>query len=210
MLIPKILGRMNGLVSNIDDFYPFNDCHQASFNDEVLRELELAVEKHHPVYIRCGRQTCCDYLYFYLTMTEHSGARFICYICDAKHTNKDIEEGESSENISAAEQKGLFEALVKVDSAMRVSKLALGSVRLLFVTNRDGLATSRANSNVASALKLARENAQTLKLGVEVELLHKKNFEFGPFSDILQARRKGGTKRDRSTELDQNKTSRPN
>ena len=69
LLVPKVIGRLNSLSPPVCDYYPFTSHDQTSFLPEVLDILRKAETQHTPVYIRCGRLTCCDYLYFYVRLT---------------------------------------------------------------------------------------------------------------------------------------------
>ena len=71
----------------------------------------------------------------------------------------------------------------------------MGDVRLHFVSNRNSLSEQKPNSQVCKELMKAKQAAQEKFPGVQLELLNKDTFEFGPFSDILAARRKKGGKR---------------
>ena len=186
--VPKIAGRENSL-GCVGDFYPFTSVEQTSFEPAVVEILREAVTKFQPVYIRCGRRTCCDYLYFYVRLTRtHNQAEFICNIDDAKHTNSD-DEG-CCESVTTADQKGLFNAVLKVHSSFDNAGLVLGDVRLHFVSNRNSLSEQKPDSKVFKELRKAKQDAQKKFPGVQLELLNKATFEFGPFSDILMARRK--------------------
>ena len=63
-------------------------------------------------------------------------------------------------------------------------------MRLLFVTNRDKLVEPNAESPTLKRLTMARQAAHNIFPEVQLELLNKASFEFGPFSDVLMARRK--------------------
>ena len=63
-------------------------------------------------------------------------------------------------------------------------------MRLLFVTSRDELVEPNAESPALKRLTAARQAAHKVFPEVQLELLNKASFEFGPFSDILFARRK--------------------
>ena len=105
---------------------------------------------------------------------------------DAKHTTSTIG---STANVTTGDQAGLFGAVLRVNALFKNAGLNIGDVRLLFVTNRKGLASQQANSTGALALQAADETARRLFSSVELELLNKDTFEFGPFSDILATRR---------------------
>ena len=192
LCVPRILGRVDS-TGSFNDFYPFETHEQTSFVPTVVSLLKQSANDFRPVYIRCGRRTCCDYLYFYVRLPQTGQAEFICNIDDAKHTNTDEQSG--GESVTTADQKGLFDAVVKVHSAVNSAELVLGDVRLLFVSNRNSLANQKANSATSGHLKTAKQAAQKLFSQVELELLNKDTFEFGPFGDILAARRKKVGKR---------------
>jgi hypothetical protein len=118
-------------------------------------------------------------------------AELVCNIGDAKHTNNDEENG--GESVTTGDQEGLFACVAKGHSAAKAAKLFLGDVRLLFVTNRKKLAAPTDGSDVANNLKKQKKAAKKLFSMAELELLNKDSFEFGPFSDIIQARRKKRT-----------------
>jgi hypothetical protein len=146
------------------------------------------------VYIRCGRLTCCDYLYFYVRKAKTGKAELICTVCDAKHTNQDDGGGDS---ITTPDQTGLFKAVCRVASAVRAAKLVLGNVRILFVSNRTRF-------TVSDNLSANQQAAAQLFPDVTQELLNTDTFEFGPFSDILGARRQPvGLKKRGKTEEDE-------
>lgn len=79
--------------------------------------------------------------------------------------------------------------------AVNNAKLVLGDVRLLFVSNIYSFAMPRTISATCQHLTTAKQTAQQSFAGVELELLNKDTFEFGPFSDILAAQRKKHGKR---------------
>ena len=122
-------------------------------------------------------------------MLHSYNAELICNICDAKHTNN-VEEGGLKNCITTNDQVGLFWAVQRVHYAVKNANLVLGNVRLLFVTNRDKLAKPNAESRAFKRLTAARQAAHNIFPEVQLELLNKASFEFGPFSDILMARRK--------------------
>ena len=188
LCVPRILGRVGSLV-NVGEYYPFKNGSQTTFDDAVVKYLQEGVEERKPVYIRCGRGTCCDYLYFYVRVLHSNNAELICNICDAKHTNN-IEEGGSANSITTNDQVGLFRAVQRVHYAVKNANLVLGNVRLLFVTNRDKLSKPNTKSRAFKRLTAARQAAHKVFPEVQPELLNKASFEFGPFSDILMARRK--------------------
>ena len=188
LCVPRILGRVGSLV-NVGEYYPFKNGSQTTFDDAVVKSLQEGVKTHRPVYIRCGRGTCCDYLYFYVRVLHSNNAELICNICDAKHTIN-VEEGGKGNSITTNDQVGLFRAFERVHYAVKNANLVLGNVRLLFVTNRDKLAKPNAKSRAFKRLTAARQAAHNIFPEVELELLNKASFEFWPFSDILMARRK--------------------
>ena len=155
----------------------------------MVKFLQEGVKKRRLVHIRCGRGTCCDYMYFYVRVLHSNNVELICNICDAKHTNN-IEEGDSGNSITTNDQVGLFWAFERVHYAVKNANLVLGNVRLLFVTNRDKLAVPNEKSRTFERLTAARQAAHKVFLEVQLELLNKASFEVGPFSDILMARRK--------------------
>jgi hypothetical protein len=148
---------------------------QLSFEKTVVKSIEIAVREFRPLYIRCGKRTCCDYLYFYVRKGKAGKAELICNVFDAKHGGGD--------SITTADQTGLYKAVCMVESAVRDAKQVLGDIRLLFVSNRKRLTVpaNRTDDQLA---------AEALFPMVRLELLNKDTFEFGPFSDILGARRK--------------------
>jgi hypothetical protein len=180
MHVPKILGPTDSS-GTCGAFYPFTTHHQTQFQREVLFCLRRSAKDFSPVYIRCGRITCCDYLYIYISRSQNGVTKFLCNICDAKHTS-----ATGVENVSTEDQSKLFHAADKVGAAFKSGRLALIDVRLLLVTNRDGLAEPRNNKDFFRSKK----NAQKRFSNVALELLNNETFEFGPFSDILAARRK--------------------
>ena len=188
LCVPRILGRVGSTV-NVGEYFPFKNGNQTTFDDAVVKSLQEGVKERKPVYIRCGRGTCCDYLYFYVRVLHSYNAELICNICDAKHTNN-VEEGDSENGITTNDQVGLFRAVQRVHYAVKNANLVLGNVRLLFVTNRDKLAEPNAESRAFKRLTAARQAAHNIFPEVQLELLNKASFEFGPFSDILMARRK--------------------
>lgn len=192
LCVPRILGRVDS-TGSYGDFYPVKAHEQRSFEPTVVSLLQQSANDFRPVYIRCGRRTCCDYLYFYVRLPQTGKAEFICNIDDAKHTNTNGQGG--GESVTTADQKGLFDAAVKVYSAVNRAELVLGDVRLLFVSNRNSIANQKANSASSGHLKTAKQATQKLFSEVELELLNKDTFEFGPFGDILAARRKKVGKR---------------
>ena len=111
---------------------------------------------------------------------------FLCNIDDAKHTTRSRENPES---VSTADQDGLFKATTSVRAAFKNAGLDIGDARLLFVTNRNGVACPTSNSEIARKLQSSKTAARKLFPGVDVELLNRDSFDFGPFSDILAARR---------------------
>ena len=118
-----------------------------------------------------------------------NNAELICNICDAKHTSN-IEEGGRGNSITTNDQVGLFRAFERVYYLVKNANLVLGNVRLLFITNRDKLAKPKADSRALKRLTAARQAAHNIFPEVQLELLNKASFEFGPFSDILMARKK--------------------
>ena len=189
LCVPRILGPF-GRFGNFGEYYPFKNGNQTTFDDAVVKSLQEGVKKRcGPVYIRCGRGTCCDYLYFYVRVMHSNKAELICNICDAKHTNNVEEEG-SANSITTNDQVGLFRAVENVHCAVKNANLVLGNVRLLFVTSRDELVEPNAESPALKRLTAARQAAHKVFPEVQLELLNKASFEFGPFSDILFARRK--------------------
>jgi hypothetical protein len=178
-----------GPLASFGDFYPFASGSQNIFEESVVESLLKTVRSCQPLYFRCGGLTCCDYLYFYVRLGETGAAELICNVIDAKHTNQDDGGGDS---ITTAEQEKLYKACCNVESAVRAAGLDLGAVRLLFLTNRKRLAERRNDSTDPMP---AKQGANALFPEVELELLSKDTFEFGPFSDILWARRKPSRKR---------------
>ena len=188
LFVPRVLGPVDS-TGNFGEYYPFKNGNQTTFDDTMVKSLLEGVKKRRPVYIRCGPGTCCDYLYFYVRVMHSNKAELICNICDAKHTNN-IEEGGSANIITTNDQVGLFRAVEKVHCAVKNANLVLGNVRLLFVTNRDKLVEPNAESPALKRLTAARQAAYNIFPEVQLELLNKDSFDFGPFSDILMARRK--------------------
>ena len=99
---PIILGAVDS-TGNFGEYYPFKNGNQTTFDDAMVKSLLEGMKKHIPVYIRCGRGTCCDYLYFYVRVMHSKKAELICNICDAKHTNN-VEEGGSGNSITTNDQ----------------------------------------------------------------------------------------------------------
>ena len=183
ILVPIVLGRVRtSLSDNSSDYYPFTNRDQSTFDENVINELK----RGRPVYIRCGRQTKCDYLFFYHCGENNS--ELICMIADAKYSF----EGDK-QSISTNEQAKLFDALNKVNDAMEAADLQLKATRLVFVSNKTKLAEPKLKgkdgpSDAAEKFNKSKESAQK-KFKVELEILNKENFEFGPYSGILFATR---------------------
>jgi hypothetical protein len=202
------------LLGNYGAYYPFA-TNQQSFEPKVASRLQKSANDFTPVYIRCGRQACCDYLYFYVRHSHNGEPEFICNICDAKHTSAGRHK---TETITPEEQTKLLRAVAKVTTAVNATKIILRDVRLLFVSNRNGLPKSNLTAANVTAQSLSpgveqelpngKENtlgknktattislitailsAQSLFPGVKLEVLNNETFEFGPFSDILLVRR---------------------
>ena len=180
-----VLGKATSLSRENGDFFPFEEVKQTKFVKDVLEALCGAMkDAPRPVYIRCGRRAVCDYLFFYSCRSSQSKtAQFICMIADAKHSCK------NDTSISTADQKQLFKALSCVDEAMKAAKLSLKAVRLVFVTNKMQFSSSHSGSNAAEELKRHKEHAEILFPDLKQEILNKECFDFGPFSDILPAKR---------------------
>lgn len=189
VLVPQISGRVASTAS-VGDFHPFKSVEQNLFTDDVVKLLKKMKANHKPMYIRCGRRTCCDYLYFY---TVDRGT-FLGYICDAKHTSND--KGCGGESVTKKDQIGLFKATLKVHAAFSGADLVLRNARLLFVTNRKALANSTSND-----LEKAKDAAQGLFPNAKAELLNESTFDFGPLSDILASRRQKRTSKRKVDEL---------
>lgn len=199
ILVPRVLGRVDATGTFLD-FYPFNS-HQTSFEKEVVDELKKSKIDFRPVYIRCGRRTCCDYLYFYVRHNSNTNTvELICNIGDAKHTNN-VEPG-GGEKITTLDQQNFFDTVINVHTAVTSAGLILGDVRLLFVSNRDGFTIPEAQSQPSALLETSKQAAQSLFHHVQLEILNKATFEFGPFSDILLARRKKRNKRTHEAALE--------
>ena len=164
----------------VGNYYPFGSQQQNVFDDDVKKTIRSVIQEKRPLYICCGKNTCCDYLYFYPT----AEGQLVANIDDAKHTSTP-EPSQSGNAITGEDQKGLYDAAVKVNRAIEDMGLKLIAVRLLFVTNRMSFSDSK-RSNVAEAKAAARK----IWSDVELELLNPSTFDFGPFSDILMARRR--------------------
>ena len=179
---PMVLGAINA-TAEIGAFYPFPDNDQQEFVKDVAKDLQKAFKKGTPVFVRCGSQTCCDYLYLFVRVDATGTKQWVGFIADAKHTGQ--VDGGKGDSVTAADQKRLFEALVAVNTAIgKATAGKLSHVRLLFVTNR-----SKWTKSKDPTLLRAKSDAESLLPGVKLELLNQDTFDFGPFSDFLFARR---------------------
>mmetsp|Transcript_9442 Transcript_9442/g.23597 ORF Transcript_9442/g.23597 Transcript_9442/m.23597 type:complete len:860 (-) Transcript_9442:234-2813(-) len=207
---PICLGS-NDPTNEINNYYPFEDSKQNSFQDGVKAEIKKAFQNNRPLYIYTGNNTICDYLYFYVNTEK----KLTCTICDAKHSRLP-EPSTAGNTITADDQRKLFQAAVCVNQAIQQitmtaddqrklfqaaedanqavqqtnQSLTLESVRLLFVTNRDSIAASK-----NEMLEKAKTGATNIWPGIELELLNKSTFDFGPFSDVLFARRQNSKRK---------------
>jgi hypothetical protein len=169
--------------SVVGPYYPFTDAKQTAFDPKMAKQLKKALIKRQPVYIRCGKKTICDYIYLYVRLDDTDKAEWIAIIADAKHTGQALETG-NGETVTADDQQKLFDALTAVYTAVAVTGAKLSAVRLMFVTNRSGFT----RSNDTKLIK-AKQTAQNLFSDVKLELLNSTTFDFGPFSDIMFARK---------------------
>lgn len=183
IIVPTILGPVDATASGFGKYYPFKDSGQSSFVSGVTAILAASSTDRTPVYIRCGKNTCCDYLYFYTRMLTSGSFEFLCDIGDAKHTQT------VGADISTADQTKLYNAATNVHASFEAAGLALGDVRLHFVTNKDKLSGQTVGSAKTSFLQ-AQRKARKLFPNVSLEFLNPHTFEWGPFGDIQAARRK--------------------
>ena len=103
MLTPLLVGNST-TGSNQAAYYRFADSSQRVFNPKLLEILEQAKLDHFPVHLKCGKQTCCDCMYFYVRSTVTCGIEFLVTIVDAKHTAKD-QGGGNSEGVTSNNSK---------------------------------------------------------------------------------------------------------
>ena len=65
------------------------------------------------MFVRCGKLTCCDYLYLFVRVNASGPNEWVGFIGDAKHTVQ-AEKG-AGDAVTAADQRGLFNALRNSD-----------------------------------------------------------------------------------------------
>ena len=176
-------------------YYPFANHRQKRFAPSFVQEMLTGTEPpdgRRPVFVRCGPQTCCDYLYLYATGCNE----WVAIIADAKHTSQPAaaalvtdaagtsEPSGAGDAVTAEDQEGLYNALFHVNAALQAANSKLVGVRLVFVTNRTTLTEGKKDTTTLAECK---ERARK-EFKVEAELLNRDTFDFGPFSDWLFAR----------------------
>lgn len=196
MLQPILVGN-SSTGSDHGSFYPFGDKHQTRLEKNFQGTLTRALQRHNqPVHVKCGRQTCCDYMYFYARVDLESGKRdFVALLVDAKHTAKD-QGGGNSQPVTPNEQSGVYAAACRVHQAMSKVGLTLGAVRLVVLTNRSQVAETDSDFNFGVWKETAEDlfNAENLQLKI-MNGPDTSEIEIGPLADMLWARCKISRKR---------------
>jgi hypothetical protein len=184
--VPKVLLAVKDPTAETSDFYPFLNGSQDIFCADVTEALSKSLQRLQPVYIRCGTETCCDYMFLYWKV-EGRKTKCIAVLCDAP-------EHGSADSVTCGNQTQLFGAVVKVSKAFLNADLPeVTQVYPSFVTKMTYLATdqktSDASKNQARKLLGACAAAQKLFPSLALQMLNKDTFDFGPFTDALFARK---------------------
>lgn len=179
---PRVVVLGQGSTSDTTQLFPFN-TGQTSFQDEVVQQFKEAAIEQKPLYIRGGKNTGFDYIHLFFTGQDSETNKYtcICMISDAKHTTKEPADSK----ITAIDQIGLYKAALKVNKAVERLGYIIQSVRLMFVTNRLGCV----DTNISDFVAAKNEVDKIWPDNRGLELLNEETFDFGPFSDVLMARR---------------------